>query len=125
MKNLFEIPIYEFINDKFEIVDKTTYEITYLHGKIMKLIIVVNGIQTKEQIILSDHHHSYKSVILKAISFYKNRDLNKNYNIVKKHVKVDQLYNVYNKTIINNIKKHLLPINKELSRDKLTKFKLI
>ncbi len=121
MKNLFQIPIYEQINEKFNIKEYTTYEITYLQYKVSKpgiIKVVVNGYLTKQTINLSLHNLGYKHILLTSIKEYLSRDQSKTNPLVKKFIKIEQFNNNL-KTIIRN---YLLPINKELSRDKLTSF---
>lgn len=121
MKTIFQIPIYERENDKFIVKEYTNYEITYLQYKVSKpgiIRVVVNGYLTKQTINLSLHNLGYKHILLNSIREYLSRDQSKTNPLVKKFIKIEQFNNNL-KTIIRN---YLLPINKEMSRDKLTQF---
>ena len=125
MKNAITIPIYKNIDGEFQIIDENKYSITYLKGtKIHQLRIVVNGILSKSIINVITNKLEKKNAILQAISDYNNGFLSTN-NKVTKELKLDTVKQFYSKTIVRNIEKYLLPINKETSRDVLTKFKLI
>lgn len=70
-------------------------------------------------------HSGYKKIILSAISEYK-----KNSNVLpiaskKKLLSLGFIRTVYNEKIIYNVLNYLLHINKEESRDTLTKYELI
>jgi hypothetical protein len=61
---------------------------------------------------------------LEAISEYSNGKLCFK-NETKKFVTLNYIKQFYSKTIIRNVENYLLGIDKEESRDKLTKFNLI
>lgn len=119
MKNIFRIPVY---NDLLELLGEEVFEITYLKAnKHHQFRIVVNGTITKSVINLLDYRQGYKSQILSAISQHKSQELPK----TKKFVKITELKNLYSKSVVKNVINYLLPINKETSRDELTKYNLI
>lgn len=125
MKILFRIPNFELINDKFIINDYNEYTITYLKGiKIHQLRVVVNGYLTNQVINIVDGNSGYKNILLTAIKEYIDfGHLTK--NRVTKNLKLTYVEQFYSKKIVHNLKTFLLPINKEVSRDTLTKFGLI
>ena len=67
----------------------------------------------------------YKDVILSSIKYYLDNIDNLKIKVTKKVVKIEHLSSLYNKSIVSKIRKNLIPINKEDSRDVLTKFGLI
>jgi len=88
------------------------------------LRIVVNGYLTKQTINLIDGNSGYKKQILLGIKEY--LEMGKECkNLVSKKLKLSYLENFYSKKVIHNVKQHLIPVNKEESRDKLTKIGLI
>ena len=120
MENLITIPKY---NGFLEPLEDRTFKVTYLKGSKPHLLkIVVNSNLTKQSINILDHNQGYKDKILKAISEYVNNDLKVE---VKKRVKIEYLRSLYSKRVIKRIEAYLLPINKETSRDRLTKYNLI
>lgn len=124
MTTNFKIATYKKDNDNFIKTGYDDYEITYLKGiKIHQLRIVVNGYLTKKIINLVDLHQGYKNQILGAISEYRSNSTPKN-KVVNK-ITMDYMKSFYSKNIIKNIENYLININKEESRDKLTKFNLI
>lgn len=122
MKNT--IRISKFDNDKFIGYDE--YVITYLKStKIHMLRVVVNGRITEHKINVLNWKQN-KNILLSAISDYKNDRLkDKNLILTEKTTSIDYFKMFYNKTIIQNIEKHLLQIKKEVDKDKLTKFELV
>ena len=127
MENLIKIAKYEKTEQGFNHIGYDEYRITYGKAqKVHQLRIIVNGQSTEHKINLIDGCSGYKNIILSAISDYKNGRLKSNPNeIVKKTVSISTLSQIYNKTIIRNVKDYLLGINKEEKRDTLTKFELI
>lgn len=127
MENIFKIAKYENTGVEYKHMGYDEYIITYTKAhKVHQLRIIVNGQFTEHTINLLDIHGSYKKVILSAISDYKNGKLKSNPDdIVKKTISLSALSQIYSKTIIRNVKNHLLGINKEEKRDTLTKFELI
>ena len=127
MENLIKIAKYEKTEQGFNHIGYDEYRITYGKAqKVHQLRIIVNGQSTEHKINLIDGCSGYKNIILSAISDYKNGRLKSNPNeIVKKTVSLSTLSQIYNKTIIRNVKDYLLGINKEEKRDTLTKFELI
>ena len=125
MKNLFSVPTYQLSDGKFQVVGIVTYEITYLHGKLGSLRVIVNGFETHQRIDMNNPNSGYKRILLTAISEYVSRDTSKHFNNVKKHIKLQTLQQMYNKRIVNNVVNYLLSINKEVDRDTLTEYNLI
>lgn len=125
MENKIIIPVYTCQVDKFKVIDEEEYIITYSKGnKAHQLRIVVNGMLSTFTINLLDFNQGYKTQLLKAISEFKNKSIRKPQQI-KKTVSLDFMKNLYSKSVNKRIHDYLLPINKESSRDELTKFKLI
>jgi len=125
MQNNIKIAKYIELDNDFEKIGYDEYIITYLRSnKAHQLKVVINGKISSKKIDITNPHQKYKDIILAAISEYKHGKI-KDKNIVKKMVKMHYIIQTYSKNIINNIQKHLLPINKEESRDKLTEFNLI
>ena len=125
MENRIIIPIYTCQVDKFKVINEEEYIITYLKGnKPHQLRIVVNGLLSTFTINLLDFNQGYKAQLLKAISEFKNKSIRKPQQI-KNTVSLDFMKNLYSKSVNKRIVDYLLPINKETSRDELTKFKLI
>jgi hypothetical protein len=127
MENIFKVAKYKIIDGKFEHMGYDEYRITYGKAqKVHQLRIIVNGQYTEHKINLIDGCSGYKHIILSAISDYKNGKLKSKQNeIVKKTITLSALSQIYSKTIIRNVKNHLLGITKEEKRDTLTKFDLI
>ena len=127
MEMVLKIAKYQKNENVFTHIGYDEYIITYCKAsKVHLLRIIVNGQFTEHTINLLDIHNSYKKVILSAISDYKNGKLKSNPDhIVKKTISLSALSQIYSKTIIKNVKNHLLGINKEEKRDTLTKFELI
>lgn len=124
METKFRVAKFVNIDNEFEKIGYDEYIITYLKGvKIHQLRIVVNGFLTKEVINLIEGNSGYKSRILLAIKEY--RDNTSNNNKVTNKITLTYLDKFYSKKIVNNVKNYLLSINKEESRDKLTKYGLI
>ncbi len=125
MKNLFKIAKYEKVDDNFVHKGYDEYAITYLKSnKPNMFIVVVNGKLTNKRVNILLANNPYKNIILSAISDYKhNRVINPNMD-VKKVLTIEYLRLFYNKKLIHNVINHLLSINKEESRDKLTEFDL-
>jgi hypothetical protein len=127
METIFKIAKYKNTETGFELIGYDEYLITYLKGKKPHQIrIVVNGILTKGVINLIDGKTGYKNQILSAISDVKNGKIRLT-NVVsnKKKVTISYIGTFYSNLIVNNVKNYLVGINKEVSRDKLTKFELI
>lgn len=128
METKFKIAKFINIDNEFEKIGYEEYIITYLKGvKIHQLRIVVNGFLTKQVINLIEGNSGYKSRILLAIKEYQDNTSNNNNNNNKVTNKITLTYldKFYSKKIVNNVKNYLLSINKEESRDKLTKYGLI
>lgn len=125
--NNFKVAKYEKVENGFNHLGYDEYKITYLKGlKIHQFRIVVNGVLSNNVInLVNPIHDSYRHQILSAISDYKNDRLPTKGNLVTKQLKIGFIDSFYSKLIRNNIKKHLLPIKKEESRDILTKYELI
>lgn len=127
METNFRVAKYEKLDTGFNLIGYDEYLVTYLKGKKPHLIrIVVNGILTNRNINLIDGKSGYKNQILSAISDYKNGKVSLN-NVVseKKKVTLGYIDTFYSKLIVNNVKTYLLGINKEMNRDRLTKYELI
>ena len=125
MENIFKIAKYVRVNDTFVNNGYDEYHVTYLKSnKAHELRIVVNGFLTKQRINIVNHNSGYKNNILLAIKEY-IVDGDKSINRVTKRVKMSYIESFYAKNIVNNIKKYLLPINKEDSRDKLSELGFI
>jgi len=127
METNFRVAKYEKLDTGFNLIGYDEYLVTYLKGKKPHLIrIVVNGILTNRNINLIDGKSGYKNQILSAISDYKNGKVSLN-NVVseKKKVTLNYIDTFYSKLIVNNVKTYLLGINKEMNRDRLTKYELI
>ena len=127
MENIFKVAKYKETESGFTHIGYDEYVITYCKSKKVHLLrIVVNGQFTEHTINLIDGSSGYKSVILNAISDYKNGRLKSNPNqIVKKTISFSEITQIYSKPIVSNVKNYLLGIKKEERRDTLTKFKLI
>ena len=134
MENIFKIAKYSKVEDIFIKDGYDEFKITYLKGnkKIHQIRIVVNGCLTKRTINIINTHESYKNKILLSIKDYKYY-LSKN-NIVKNNLNISTLKTIciknnmhksYINNLIHNINHHLLIINKEESRDKLTEYNLV
>ena len=108
-----------FIQDGFD-----EYKITYLIGKKpTNLRIVVNGVISKQIIPMLNPKAGYRERILLAISDYKNDRVNKS-NLVTKPLKINYLFNLYNKKIVNNFLSYLNDGSTK-NRDEITKYELI
>jgi len=124
MKINFKIAKFKLNNDVFIKEGYNEYAITFLKGtKIHQLRIVVNGYLTNQKINLLNYSEGYKNKILLAIKEYIFDK--KNTNIVSKKITMEYIKQMYSNMVINNVKKHLINISKEESRDKLTEFGLI
>lgn len=119
MENNFKIAKFIKTDNSFLKNGYDEYSITYVKGtKVHQLRIVVNGYLTKQVINIVDSNSGYKDKILLAIKEYlENKDCK---DRVTKRVTLSYLEKIYSKKIMHNIKAHLLPINKEESRDRLT-----
>jgi hypothetical protein len=126
MENIIKIAKYSKIEDNFIKDGYDEFKITYLKGtKAHELRIVINNSLSKRTINIINLNESYRNKILLAIKDYKEDNLiNKNVKVTK-NVNINKLKAIYNKKIIHNIEHHLLTINKEESRDKLTEYNLI
>jgi len=126
MGNIIKIAKYSKIEDNFIKDGYDEFKITYLKGtKAHELRIVINNSLSKRTINIINLNESYRNKILLAIKDYKEDNLiNKNVTVTK-NVNINKLKAIYNKKIIHNIEHHLLTINKEESRDKLTEYNLI
>lgn len=126
MKNIFQIPRYEKVNDQFVINGYDEYIITYKMAKGARLKIFVNDFESSHYISISKVRSPYKSKLLTAISEYIKRD--KSILIEAPIDGYDTIENAkerYPGNYIHNIKEHLLTINKEVNRDNLTKYGII
>ena len=127
METNFKVAKYEKTDEGFKQIGYDEYLITYLKGKKPHQIrIVVDGILSTKVINLIDGNSGYKNQILSAISEIKNGKI-KSKDIVseKKKVTLSYIGTFYSKLIVKNVKNYLIGINKEESRDKITKFELI
>jgi hypothetical protein len=127
METNFRVAKYEKLDTGFNLIGYDEYLVTYLKGKKPHLIrIVVNNILTNRNINLIDGKSGYKNQILSAISDYKNDKISMN-NVVseKKKVTLGYIRTFYSNLIVRNVKNYLMGINKEESRDRLTKYELI
>jgi hypothetical protein len=127
MINNFKIAIYKNNDGIFNIINYDEYIISYLKGKKPhQLRIVVNSYLSNNIINLVDGKSGYKNNILQAISDFKNKKINlKNKVSDKSLVTLSYITMFYSKYIVHNVNQYLIGINKETSRDKLTKFNLI
>lgn len=127
MENKFKVAKYEKTETGFTLIGYDEYDIAYCKSKKAHLLrIVVNGRLTNSTINILDGKSGYKNNILKAISDYKNGRLKSDPNgVVKKTITFSAIAQIYSKNIVNNVKTYLMGINKEESRDRLTKFELI
>lgn len=127
MENNFKVAKYEKTDEGFNHIGYDNYLITYIKGKKPhQLRIVVNGILSTRIINLVDGNSGYKTQILTAISEIKNEKINLKVIVSeRKKLTLAYLSTFYSKLIVNNVKKYLIGINKEESRDTLTKFELI
>jgi hypothetical protein len=125
METIFKVAKYEKTASGFNHLGYDEYTITYLKGtKVHQLRVVVNGILSNQKVNLVDFSKGYRKIILEAISEYSNGKLCFK-NETKKFVTLNYIKQFYSKTIIRNVENYLLGIDKEESRDKLTKFNLI
>lgn len=125
IQNNIRIPKYQInTSGKFEIVDYDYYKITYLINTKdcnHKLKVLVNNIQTPIVIDIANQTKPLKEGIFHAISWY----LENGVNLSTEHEITDTLRMSYfkgNNMCVHVIKSHLLPINKEINRDKLTEY---
>jgi hypothetical protein len=127
METIFKVAKYEKLDTGFNLIGYDEYLITYLKGnKPHQIRIVVNGILTNRVINLVDGHSGYKHQILSAISDIKNTKIDLTQRpSEKKKVTLDYIGTFYSKLIVRNVKNYLMRINKEESRDRLTKYELI
>jgi len=125
MEILFSIPKFTLINEVFVKTAHEYYNITFCKGcKKDEIRIVVNRYLTKQYINLTNHKGGYKDRILSAINEYKNY-YSFDSTLTNKKINIDYIKENYSKRVFENMKNHLLPINKEESRDVLTKYNLI
>ena len=126
METHFKVAKYEKNYNGFTHKGYDSYLVSYIKGnKPNKIRIVVDGLLTNKSINLIDGKSGYKSQILSAISDVKNGKINIT-QIVSEKKKVKLSYiETHSKLILNNVNSYLMPINKEESRDILTKFELI
>ena len=126
MKNTIKIAKYSQQDDgRFEKIGYDEYIVTYLKSnKIHELRVVVNGYLTKQKINIFNYQLGYKNTLLLAIKEFIENGANCK-NIVTNYMKMSYFESVYSKHIVSNIKKYLLQINKEDSRDKLTELGFI
>lgn len=125
METKFKIAKYIKNNDVFEKTGFDEYNITYLKGnKVHQLRIVVNGYLTKQTINLISFKDGYKNNILLGIKEYID-NIDNIKNITNKKITLSYIKQFYSKTLVKNVQNYLININKEESRDKLTKFGLI
>jgi hypothetical protein len=127
METNFKVARWEQSETGFNHLGYDEYLITYLKGKKPHQIrIVVDGILTNRVINLVDGRSGYKNQILSAISDVKNAKINLTQKpSEKKKVTLGYIGTFYSKLIVRNVKNYLIGINKEESRDKITKFELI
>jgi hypothetical protein len=127
METHFKVAKWEQTETGFNHLGYDEYLITYLKGKKPHQIrIVVDGILTKSVINLVDGKSGYKNQILSAISDVKNAKIDLTQRpSEKKKVTLGYIGTFYSKLIVRNVKNYLIGINKEESRDKITKFELI
>ena len=127
METSFKVAKYEKTDKGFNHLGYEEYLITYLKGKKPhQLRVVVDGILTNRIINLVDVKSGYKNQILSAISDVKNAKIDLTQRpSEKKKVTLGYIGTFYSKLIVRNVKNYLIGINKEESRDKITKFELI
>ena len=127
MENKLKVAKYEKTETCFTLLGYDEYIITYCKSKKVHLLrIVVNGRLSNSTINLLEGNGGYKNNILTAISDYKNNRLKSDPNgVLKKTITFSAITQIYSKNIVNNVKTYLMGINKEESRDRLTKFDLI
>jgi hypothetical protein len=127
METSFKVAKYEKTDEGFNHLGYEEYLITYLKGKKPhQLRVVVDGILTNRIINLVDVKSGYKNQILSAISDVKNAKIDLTQRpSEKKKVTLGYIGTFYSKLIVRNVKNYLIGINKEESRDKITKFELI
>lgn len=126
MEKLFKISVFTKVEDKFEFSHYKVYTITYLASSKSHLLrIVVNGLISNQtiNILHPKEHGGHKHKILKAVSEFYNGELKM--KGVRKAITMSRIEQLYSKVVIKNIHEYLLPINKEVSRDVLTKYNLI
>lgn len=126
MEKLFKISIFSKVEDKFEFSHYEIHTITYLASSKSHLLrLVVNGFISNQtiNILHPKEHGGHKHKILKAVSEFCNGELK--VKGVRKIMTISKIEQLYSKTVVKNIHKYLLPINKEESRDVLTKYNLI
>lgn len=124
LHNIVLIPKYEKVDDVWNVLNYESYIITYiLYGK-NKFKVIVNGRLTTGIIKFNMNGFPFKDILLSSIANYQNNIL------------VDGVYHTegvslkwFNKSnndqMKHNVTSHLLPINREMSRDRLTEFGLI
>lgn len=101
------------------------YVITYLKSQKNHLLsVVVNDYLTKQFVDISTFKFGYRDKILIAIREYRKSNNNQE-SFIKNNITNDYIEKNYSKTVVTNIKNNLLTLNKECSRDRLTKYELI
>lgn len=127
METNFKVAKYEKTDTGFNHLGYDEYRITYIKGKRPhQLRIVVDEVLSTKTINLVDGRSGYKAQILGAISEIKNEKINLSNKVSeRKRVTLAYLSTFYSKLIVRNVQKYLVGINKEDSRDTLTKYELI
>lgn len=125
METIFKIAKFKLEEEQFTKVGYDEYQVTYINSKKVHLLrIVVNGYPTNQMINLVEGTSGYKSKILLSIKEYLIKGQYAT-NLTTKKITLDYLKNFYSKRIIHNVENYLININKEESRDRITKFGLI
>lgn len=127
METNFKVAKYEKTDTGFNHLGYDEYLITYIKGKRPhQLRIVVDVVLSTKTINLVDGRSGYKAQILGAISEIKNEKINLSNKVSeRKRVTLAYLSTFYSKLIVRNVQNYLVGINKEESRDTLTKYELI
>ncbi len=125
MEILLNIAKYRETNIGFEKEGYDTYRLTFIKSrKPNSLRIVVNG-KLSTQEITFNHGTEYKSVILKAVSEFKNGELGQHFTNITKTLTMEEVRNDFGEVKADVLRNHILPIKKEDNRDKLTRYRLI
>jgi hypothetical protein len=119
----FKVAKYKNTEADFILTGYDEYRINFIESrKKYRLFIVVNNILTPFEVNFKSAKTRHKSNILKAIHHYIN---NIKTDEVLDVLTIEYLETKYPQDKINNIKNHILGINKEDKRDRLTYYNLI
>jgi len=108
----------------WEILYEFEYIITYQLRNKRSFKVIVNGVVTNRIIKFNKPTFPWKDSILWAISDYVNGDVDYDKKC-ETPLSFYWFYKSDNAYMKKNVKRYLLPINKEMNRDNLTKYKLI